>query len=78
MEHTPMCPHGTKMKQDLQICFQLSKHGDFQGRPSEITWFSKYMQMVKQLDIILIGTLTIPSRVVVLVQFSNGKEFVAL
>lgn len=43
-----------------------------------MSWVSKYMQMVKQIDIILIETLTIPSRVIVLVQFSNGKEFVAL
>lgn len=67
-----------KMKWDLQICFQLSKHGNFEGRPSEIPWFSKYMHMVKQLDTVLIETLTILSRVIVLVQFSNGKEFVAL
>lgn len=34
--------------------------------------------MVKQLDVVLIETLTIPSRVIVLVPFSNAKAFVAL
>lgn len=34
--------------------------------------------MVKQLDIVLIEKLTIPSRVIVLVLFSNAKALVAL
>lgn len=43
-----------------------------------MSWVSKYMQMAKQIDIKLIQTLTIPSTVIVLGQFSNRKECVAL
>lgn len=43
-----------------------------------MSWVSKYMQMAKQIDIKLIETLTIRSGVIILGQFSNRKECVAL